>query len=256
MENQVTTVVCPNCGATTSNLHNCDYCGSFLVQKASTGVDLSDYVKQSEGIANPVLEKLLGRVFEIKNLIPSEALNCVVFSFEYPEGKTLGCITFEDNDLDCASSRLSIDSQVLDRVGCKQKLIQSNIFPLFTVVKDDYYHEDGSISDRYCVDFGKDAKGAVKLLVQIIEDIFKIEINRLSYTIETDVVGAVELGEELYDGNGFCTDKTGLAKTDYKVPSESQSEISEEQNGKRKKIVWTVVGVILVIIWLILDLGL
>ena len=37
------TVICPNCGANTSGLYNCEYCGSFLVQKARQGVDMTSY---------------------------------------------------------------------------------------------------------------------------------------------------------------------------------------------------------------------
>lgn len=47
MENQIKTVVCPNCGANTTNLHNCEYCGSALVQS---------YITQASGVDAEVEE--------------------------------------------------------------------------------------------------------------------------------------------------------------------------------------------------------
>ena len=32
MELETKTIVCPNCGASTHNFHNCEYCGSLLVR--------------------------------------------------------------------------------------------------------------------------------------------------------------------------------------------------------------------------------
>ena len=32
MESHITTIVCPNCGASATNHHNCEYCGSLLVR--------------------------------------------------------------------------------------------------------------------------------------------------------------------------------------------------------------------------------
>lgn len=43
MENQIKTVICPNCGANATNLQNCEYCGSILVQCSAAkarGVDV------------------------------------------------------------------------------------------------------------------------------------------------------------------------------------------------------------------------
>ena len=57
------TIVCPNCGAVSSNLDNCEYCGSIMVRIASIfqeeGKDVSKELKklgiEKSAYVNPVM---------------------------------------------------------------------------------------------------------------------------------------------------------------------------------------------------------
>lgn len=42
MENQVQTIVCPNCGASATNHRNCEYCGSLLVRFTDKNIPLDE----------------------------------------------------------------------------------------------------------------------------------------------------------------------------------------------------------------------
>ena len=59
MEKQLTTIVCPNCGASTKNTHNCEYCGSMLVRFSDRHIscDENKYGKPARSI--PGLEMAL-----------------------------------------------------------------------------------------------------------------------------------------------------------------------------------------------------
>ena len=61
MGSDVKTVVCPSCGASSHDLHNCEYCGSLLVRFAEKGIDVSDYRHDSfkfKGIEEALLNNL------------------------------------------------------------------------------------------------------------------------------------------------------------------------------------------------------
>ncbi|MBO5581474.1 MAG: hypothetical protein J5948_03060 [Bacteroidales bacterium] len=61
MDNQVQTIVCPNCGANASNHQNCEYCGSLLVRFRSLGEDINDKVFGKNAYIVPELEDNLKR---------------------------------------------------------------------------------------------------------------------------------------------------------------------------------------------------
>ena len=42
MDNQLHTIVCPNCGASASNHQNCEYCGSLLVRFADKNISIDE----------------------------------------------------------------------------------------------------------------------------------------------------------------------------------------------------------------------
>lgn len=59
MAAEVSTIVCPNCGANPTNRHNCEYCGSMLIRFVEHGITLdnSKYGKDAKVI--PGLEAAL-----------------------------------------------------------------------------------------------------------------------------------------------------------------------------------------------------
>jgi len=63
MDNQISTIVCPNCGANASNFLNCDYCGSLLVRFADKGIPIVDEkygkkAKRFEGLEDALRKNL------------------------------------------------------------------------------------------------------------------------------------------------------------------------------------------------------
>ena len=39
---ELKSLVCPHCGANTTNMQNCEYCGSLLVRFVDKGIDISN----------------------------------------------------------------------------------------------------------------------------------------------------------------------------------------------------------------------
>ena len=74
MENQLQTIVCPNCGANATNHHNCEYCGSFLVQRAAQGMDVSNYVLDAARFRSSVLEAVLQKYTDFFMKYPDSGL--------------------------------------------------------------------------------------------------------------------------------------------------------------------------------------
>lgn len=69
MDNQISTVVCPNCGANTTNHQNCEYCGSLLVRFVDANID----VKQTPYGDNSIV--LPGLVEQLKqNLVAQKSV--------------------------------------------------------------------------------------------------------------------------------------------------------------------------------------
>ena len=75
---ELKTITCPNCGATTTNPNNCEFCGSLLVRFADKGIDLS----QTSYLNN---EKVLpGLIPELKkNLMLQKATDDIVVTDIY-----------------------------------------------------------------------------------------------------------------------------------------------------------------------------
>jgi len=70
MENHLQTLVCPNCGASTTNHHNCDYCGSILVRFAAQNIAVDQTKYGKNAVTIPGLKEELK-----KNLLFQETNN-------------------------------------------------------------------------------------------------------------------------------------------------------------------------------------
>lgn len=64
MENQVQTIVCPNCGANATNHNNCEYCGSLLVRFIDKGIELDEQKYGHEAFRFEGLEEALTQNLE------------------------------------------------------------------------------------------------------------------------------------------------------------------------------------------------
>ncbi len=178
MESQVTSIVCPNCGANTSNTYNCEYCGSLLVRyvAADKDVDKSTFgheVKIINGLANELKQNLAYQKIKKEEEIvvttitdPNGGLwqvldtpHCnfgTLTSNPFGEGKDVGIslrVTFETMDDD--------DAFAQDEKSRLQWFKQQDYAFLFT-------QQNHTRGVYYYIDFGQDVENATKLVSSIV----------------------------------------------------------------------------------------
>ena len=249
MENQVSTIVCPNCGASTSGLFNCEYCGSFLVQKTRQGVDMTQYCKiasqyQNIGLqnaiksfmdeirSNPDTKEIFwidqastGRNIQVTNSRTDDVM--------HPLGCEGACIAFSffDESTNTAQCFLS-------------RFKQSNVYNAFTAYScykdDDRAIEQLDIDEiQYYANFGYDAEGASQVILQIMIDVYGANPNEIRYGEPAKTL-TPEAYAKLREENGV-------------------SEIQSEEEPAKKKlstsqIIYLVLSIIAAIIYFILSL--
>lgn len=177
MESQVTTIVCPNCGANTSNAHNCEYCGSILVRYTAQNkaVDEKTFGKEVPEIVG--LKEALKKNLSYQKIKKPDDI--VVTTVTLPTGdvqiiNTPDCnfgtdtpnpfgnaydngvafrITFEIRDND-----VSVAEQEKSRL---QWFKEQDYFFLFTP-------QNHATGVYYYIDFGQDVDNAAKLISSIL----------------------------------------------------------------------------------------
>ena len=233
MESQVTTIVCPNCGANTSNYHNCEYCGSLLVRYAAEHktVDEKTFGKDAPEIAG--LREELEKNLTFQKI--KKVDDAVMTTITEPSGDMVQIINTADCNLgtDTAnpfqnSDEVGITLRVTfeirdDNVDVAEQekarlrwFKQQDFFFLFTPQN----HAKGVY---YYIDFGRDAGNAAKLISSMIA--VEADTSAL-FGLETRMVTKKDLGN-----------MTGL--------------IVNSGQEKRKIIGWVVGTVVLLIVIMI-----
>ena len=69
-ENEIKTYTCPNCGAQITNTHNCEYCGSSLVQFAVHGIDVTKTEYMNDDYVFPGLKEELEKNLKLQKEHP------------------------------------------------------------------------------------------------------------------------------------------------------------------------------------------
>lgn len=195
------TITCPNCGASTSGMYNCEYCGSFLVQKAHQGVDVADYAKVATQYATPkVLEYTQNLVLALKN----NPRDSVFFQIYTADGSTRIFEVGSNNDYkkdgydrSGLSDGISVwlypeeygglmNSQLLSRLKRTQLYKIFDKYPfLFAGAKENRSVE--SIPENevfYVADFGFDAEGAALVVSQLLCDVLEMDLDNLKIVTE------------------------------------------------------------------------
>ena len=183
------TIICPNCGATTNRTDHCEFCGSFLVEKVSKGIDVSAYVDSVREIPmdsglTKVLEKYLSLIQQHKG-----------------EEELIWLQIYTINDNDCLNCRLSGNNQGIRLMyygnwrNTHRQFENSLIMPLFN--RYDPTYTDDIPGDWWYLDFGNDVQGAVKLISQFLREVYRLSFNDIYYKI-----GLAEIGE-IYDDPAF-----------------------------------------------------
>ncbi len=206
---ELKSLVCPHCGANTTNTQNCEYCGSLLVRFVDKGIDISDTSYLSGTCEYPGLLTELKNNLKLQEENPDESVitdilwkkehlyaslsilksgNCI-WKDQSPinlGSKEGGLIIITDFSLHMDNEAYKDFNQEVDRLLSNFKQLKS--FPLFTShfcsFSDSYGRE------RYCreyaIDFGKDAEGAATLISEMLSEVEGLKPTD-SYDIMTNV---------------------------------------------------------------------
>lgn len=182
MENQVTTIVCPNCGANATNRHNCEYCGSMLVRftdKSITcdeskygktaitipGLDVAlknNLVLQSTGAETEIaVTQITNAAGGVLQIVPSKD---AFFGFE-PINKSFEPFGDKGLILRLPFAVRSTDMEAAEDARNSLALFKKmDCYELFTPV-------ESVNATNYMIDFGEDYESASRMITSILKEI-------------------------------------------------------------------------------------
>ena len=254
MESEVKTVVCPNCGASAHNLHNCEFCGSFLVQRAAEGKDLLNYVKHASAYKSVGLEKVLKKYTEILQQHPNNFLMASVkvndqYPLQFLPRFTFALLRGETPEEGCYGLCLYLSCNQLSKHNALARFQNSTVYSAFSIL----YDHQGNFGTVFLADFGWDYLGATALALQLLEDVFCIPTQETTYEIYDSFT--LEEGDELvhsvtYNSHGEVIESRGAGKDEFAsydvaAPQASQAAEEEESNSVewKKWLFWIAVGI-------------
>lgn len=191
---ELKSLVCPHCGANTTNAQNCEYCGSLLVRFVDKGIDISN-TSYLSGTC-----EYAGLLTELKNNLRLQAENPNEFvctdicwkesdgsgssvnigrsgMFNWSDGSPINLGSKDGGLIVAFSYSTCVDAdgkdynRKMDRQLSKFKQLKS--FPLFTSHFCSYTDPQGDerYGRIYAIDFGKDAEGAAALISEILSEV-------------------------------------------------------------------------------------
>ena len=230
-------IKCPNCGASSTNHTNCEYCGSLLVRFVDKGIDLSttSYLtndKVYDGLIDALKQNL------DRQELSDSAVETGIFYKSSPTVKLSrkrhgvatvfrsGSTTWSDGDLiklgdmnrglvikfsfDKHAEENDVSDERIDRQHQEFKSLGS--FSLFTSHNGIYIRPGSSSrfrSQEYAIDFGQDVEGAARLISEVLSKVY----------------GIPEDAKLIYLGEGED------APVEKKENVENKEEIVEEDNS-------------------------
>lgn len=202
MESQISAIVCPNCGANTTNHQNCDFCGSLLVRFVGTEVNLDQTSYLSNDFCLPGLIDALKENIRLQKEYPDETVATDIVNPFNDDGAIVNylCFVMKSSRMENIKGEhifkdakpLSIAvgfafSQYTDkdyapefnkirreRLDAFTKLPSSQLFKKEIGFGDD---NDGYQQKvySYCIDFGEDVEGAARLISEIAVKVYGCE---------------------------------------------------------------------------------
>lgn len=186
-------IVCPNCGASAMNHHNCEYCGSFLVQRAKDGVDVSDFMKTSEKFVN---ESILQEVKKFVGLVQTYPNTYFSLSLDIKDQTVISIDSnynlkdaYDDLEVPgiCINLLPTEYEGILDEKST-ERFKNSSLYNVFKKVS--CFADDTRVpseipwdESQYYVDFGFDYKGAALVICQLLEEIVNINYEYARYDL-------------------------------------------------------------------------
>lgn len=249
-------IKCPNCGASSTNHTNCEYCGSLLVRFVDKGIDLTttSYLtndKVYEGLID-ALQQNLERQELSDSIVETDILYksspTVKLSRKRHNVATVfrsGSTTWSDGDpiklgdknkglvikfsFDIHAEEVDVSDERIEKQHQEFKLLGS--FPLFTSHTGIYMRPGSSSrfrSQEYAIDFGQDVEGAARLISEVISKVYGIP----------EDVQLIYLGEE---------DNIKEETKEKESPEEESSQVvftTAEKIGLWVSIIWLVFAIL------------
>ena len=222
-------IKCPNCGASSTNHTNCEYCGSLLVRFVDKGIDLSttSYLtndKVYEGLIDALQQNL------DRQELSDSAIETGIFYKSSPTVKLSrkrhgvatvfrsGSTTWSDGDpiklgdknrglvikfsFDIHAERNDVSDERIEKQH--QEFRALGAFPLFTPHTGIYMRPGSSSrfrSQEYAIDFGQDVEGAARLISEVLSKVYGIpEDAQLIYLGEKEqMVEEKKIEEEIIE---------------------------------------------------------
>lgn len=208
-------IKCPNCGASSTNHTNCEYCGSLLVRFVDKGIDLSTTSYLTNDKVYTGLIDALKQNLDRQELSDS-AVETGIFYKSSPTVKLSckrhgvttvfrsGSTTWSDGDpiklgdknrglvikfsFDIHAEENDVSDKRIEKQHQEFKALGS--FPLFTSHSGIYMRPGSSSrfrSQEYAIDFGQDVEGAARLISEVLSKVYGIpEDAQLIYLGEED----------------------------------------------------------------------
>lgn len=220
---EVKSYVCPNCGANTTNTQNCDYCGSLLVRFVERNIDLSGTAYLNNDKVLPGLIKHL----EQNLTLQKNSEDCVATDINWKTDTSLesmsvmrqGWTVWKDKTDICITDQtqgllvlISFD-QIIDHghddfynhqmIVAEEKFKKLPSFNLFTPHRCFCENDDGDKykSSQYAIYFGNDVEGAARIVSEVLEKVFDVNLNDNSIEIYTNSGDNIDKCRKKVDDN-------------------------------------------------------
>lgn len=237
---EMNVIKCPNCGASSTNHTNCEYCGSLLVRFVDKGIDLSttsyktnDFVY--EGIIDALKQNLERQELNHGKIVTTDicykSSSTVKLSRKRHGvavvGRT-GSAHWNDGDnIKLGEGEMGLVIKfsfdvVADGEDTGGNRIQNQYekfqklssLPLFTHHTGIYMRPGSNNRFRcreYAIDFGKDYEGAARLISEVLDKVYEIPYDgKLTFLAEDDKVKPIEIPKGPKEVNQYARDFTKL----------------------------------------------
>lgn len=253
-------IKCPNCGASSTNHTNCEYCGSLLVRFVDKGIDLSttSYLTNDKVYA--------GLIDALKQNLDRQELSdsAVETGILYKSSPTVklsrkrhgvatvfrsGSTTWSDGDpiklgdknrglvikfsFDIHAEGNDVSDERIERQHQEFKSLGS--FPLFTSHSGIYMRPGSNSrfrSQEYAIDFGQDVEGAARLISEVLSKVY----------------GIPEDAQLIYHGE---EEQIAGEKDEIQIEYSDNKEIKKVLSGEE---MWVcIIGIVASFLWLIVG---
>ena len=260
----IESVVCPNCGANTTNVQNCEYCGSLFVRFAKQGIDISKTSYAKNIVIRGLVDELRKNLqYQSQNAIGTEVsteictddIGMSVFSpankaWTWMDGNIIDGINSREHGLiitfrffDIIHTIFNIrpvtyQSQLKIQDEYKREFRRLDCYPLLLkhTCSDEADYLRWTYTE-YAIDFGDDAEGAAQLISDILVKVYGCSANGGSVSFRT-IVG-----------------ESNIESYRDKVNNTSAMERRFEKDMSNQDKLMKIIGVVSLVVFVIYCIG-